>query len=392
MPPHASSTTFNFLDLPPEIREKVFLLYFRSVTIVRGIQTNHGQGSETPLAILQACRQIYHEAAPLVLPNTHVFCKGNAAVIDVLGRLSPAQITQIRHLIVHHCPIGFKLFPNIRDSQIGPANGNLQQNHNPDDISDIMGGANHHEDEFGNGVRYFHLGEILELFPGLQLDLLEVRVGDTRGGTFISHQIIDCFGSLLEADGYRRLWVDKTPSDGSEGYWPATTSSWRWKRAVDTKFKPHASSMIQIQLRPTEWEQWDRRQVLHNAVDAGITLVEAAWDRCKKKKEGHGREEDADFIIDRGDANFIVKPDSDRVLRCIERYHYHDETPDFLKRASDALRKLFRENSWDTIKAMDGFNDGANDDGEAAYLLRYSSGGGMMRTWNATPYLYARGS
>lgn len=71
---------------------------------------------------------------------------------------------------------------------------------------------------------------------------------------------------------------------------------------------------------------------------------------------GYDSEDNVDIVTKRGNADFVVKPD-DRVLRCIEREN-EEESPLFFKRTSDALKKLFKEKSWEAVKAMDGFDDG----------------------------------
>lgn len=97
----------------------------------------------------------------------------------------------------------------------------------------------------------------------------------------------------------------------------------------------------------------------------GFTLVQNLDDSDDKETQsevGHESEDRADIVVNRGDADFVVKPDDNRVLRCIER----DSNDD----ASDALKNLFKTNSWKTIQAMDGFDDGSLDfyeEGDIAY-------------------------
>jgi hypothetical protein len=338
------------LDLPPELRRDIFLRLFRSLTIKRG---NH------ELAILRVCRQIYYEAAPLALPNVRVYCYRNASVIETLTNIGPARITQLRHLIVSHCPIGFPLSPAVKDSQ-------------PDDSD----GSGSEESEYvDDGIRYFHLGAILALFPGLQLELLEVFCGPGPG-PFTGRQTTDCFGSLLETDGYRRLWMEANAGDGHE--WVNAPSTRRWKDTMTTKFQPYANWMVRILLEDWDWEAdalhgleedplWERAQ------DAGFTLVQNLQgdDYDTRIEDGHDSEDTVDIVVDRGDADFAVKPDDDRVLRCVEGDEF-GESPEFFKTNSDALKELFRAKSWEAIKAMDGFDDGTVDwfGGDAVYMKR----------------------
>lgn len=351
------------LDLPPEIRRYIFLELFRSVTM----KCRWGYYHKLP--ILHVCRQIYNEAVPLVLPNVRVLCEGNADVIDTLTNMGPARYTQLRHLIVGHYPVGFKLFPGVEDPQSGATDGNLQEGHDADENSNApsscSSGVYNHD-----GVIYFHLGAILALFPGLQLDVLEVFCG-VGAGPYTSYQTTDCFGSLLEADGYQRLWMEATGGDSEP--WFDISSTREWKNSIMTKLKPHTGWIVRIKLPDYEWEDLHVTDLWIRAQNAGITLVEDldvdSDDEDTQSEYGHESEDTADILVNRGDADFVVKSDDNRVLRCIERSNL-GESPRFFKTASDALKKLFKENSWEFIKAMDGFDDGSVDDwngGNIAY-------------------------
>lgn len=62
-----------------------------------------------------------------------------------------------------------------------------------------------------DGILYFHLGAILPLFPGLQLDVLEVFCG-TRASPYSCDHTTDCFGSLT-----RGRWLSTTLNEGQRG-------------------------------------------------------------------------------------------------------------------------------------------------------------------------------
>lgn len=346
------------LDLPPEIRQDIFINLFRSATI----RTDKRDGND--LAVLRVCRHIYNEAAPLVLLNVRIFCDGNAGVIDTLSRMSPAQITQVRHMIVHTCPVGFKLFSGAMDG-IPQEDHAPNENTNNEDSSDPEG---------DDGIRYFHLAAVLGLFPGLQLDLLQVFNG--IGGTpYTGHQTTDGFGYLLEADGYQRLWMHATAGEGDA--WLDIPSTRQWEKTIMAKFKPHTGWTVRIKLPEFEWESIPESDMWKRAQSASFTLVEdtkSSDDEEEEEEEyedGYECEDHADILVNRGDADIVVKPDDDenQLLRCIARGE-EEESPEFYKMASDALKKLFKDNSWETIKSMDGFDDGSADDydfGDVAY-------------------------
>ena len=388
------------------------------------------------LAILSVCRQLYREAEPLVLPNVHVRCGSNAAMVKTLLRIGPERITQLRHLIVLHVPMGVELRPKTGGSRAEAAADDDHGGEEKEDLVEAFDGIAEEEevldenleyigeegdglgedleiigeegdgldedldgDGNGNGdggeedgsdhdaeeqsdeddedpdyvwgpwtngipkyVRHFHVGALLGLFPGLQLDLLEV-FGGTGGGPWTPLQTTDCLGSLLEADGYRRLWMEATDGDGD--WWSSgrTASVARWKRSIEKRIRPYGGS-VTFRLREWEWEERDTESFWVMAKKFGITLTQAqeedddapcksSWEACRS---GHESEEAAGIVVDRGDAEYVVKED-ERLLRCIDRED-EGETKAFYKRASDGLRKLFRENSWEAIRDMPGFDDG----------------------------------
>lgn len=97
------------LSLPPEIRQGIFVAFFRSVIIrSRGPWRRLGESEKKPaLDAVLVCRQFYREAEPL-LPNVQVYFFSDATVVKALMKLGPERIMQLRHLRVSHIPVGFK--------------------------------------------------------------------------------------------------------------------------------------------------------------------------------------------------------------------------------------------------------------------------------------------
>ena len=325
-----------FFRLPLEIRQDIYIHLFRSVIVPNRLNVTDDDPAY-PLNILYVCRRTYLEAHGLVLPNVPVFCDGNDDMLHTLNSIGPARIPQLRHLILRFSPLGFRF-----EKEAGPSGA---------DTSDG-------EDELGDTTRYFHAGALLSLFPGLQLDLLEIF--NAMGGSWeTGRQNTDCFGSLLEADGYRRLWMRTIP--GMSGPWQDMSSASRWKAAIERQLKPNPGWRAKIRLDDDNWRSKDNSRLWLTAHDAGITLArmygsgeeddgyESLGEEGDEVDLCHGSEKFVDIIIDRGHgADFTVKSDDDRVLICIEQ-HAGVHHPLFFKEASDALRKLFRENSWKTI-------------------------------------------
>jgi hypothetical protein len=413
------------LRLPAEIRREIFITFFRSTTIMPEKPTYANHDLERGrLAVLSVCRQFYHEASPLALPNITVFCNTNASVAETLSKMSPAQLTQLRHLVVTFVPVGFPLFLENKSTggvavdaggqggsdakdgdsrQGGDGQGkggsgdiqndggtSLERDSSDDDDSDGEEEDDWRYDEEEDDWRYdwhthipkfmrhFHLGAVLGLFPGLQLDLLEVYCG-TGGSSVTSMQVIDCFGSLLEADGYRELWMEAAGGDSewSAGHMPSMN---RWKKAFATRFKPYGGK-VQFQLDRYEWDDRDRNPFWATAREAGITLVKGAetynddYDKLRKRIEegmGHESEHAAGIVLKRGDAADIAVKADNGVLRCIQRDDGR-APKSYFKKASDALRKLFKEKDWDSIKAMKDFDNGDLTDFEGGGNTVYMS-------------------
>lgn len=340
------------LRLPPEIRQDIFISVFRSVTIfLYKLGKRYKKGDpHLRLAILSVCRQFYLEAEPLLLPNVKIYCNSNAVVMEMLMKLGPERITQLRYLRVSQIPVAFNLEPY---GGLTDADREAYGDSRKEDLNDWTQGV-------PKGVRHFHLGAILGLFPGLRLDLLEVFNG-TYGNPWMGHHITDCFGSLLEADGYRRLWMHAANEDGPA--WLVMPSTGRWKEAMERRFTSHGSG-VEIKLDRDDWRDADTDELWQLARDAGITLAPAEVESDDGRDEvdtrcGFESEDVADIVANRGDGvDYAVKLGDAQVLRCIGTADDEDGAPEFFQAASDALRKLVSENSWESIRAMDGFDDG----------------------------------
>ncbi|MBE3042676.1 hypothetical protein IMZ48_08890 [Candidatus Bathyarchaeota archaeon] len=354
----------SLLHLPPEIRRHIFIIFFRSFVLSGDgrDEPEHERQPPWPLAILSACRLTYREAEPLVLPNARVSCQGNADLLRTLSRIGPARIPQLRHLILTHDPVAFR-FDGWKPEDGVPDEGEDEYEYWVKDEGEDEGeGENEDEDEIKSGderggyaedgsyVRWFNAGALLGLFPGLQLDLLEVYSGRFSDAV-TEWDNTETFGSLLEADGYRRLLI--YASAGGNGAWRDGDFS-RWERVIDGKFRPHDGWKVEFDLGSPEWQEY----FVLRLEGAGITVVGTG---------AGGGEDDPDVILDRGAADFAVKPGDTKSLRCIET---SDEIfgRSFYKEASDALRKLFRENSWEAIEAMEGFDVNYGDEAYGGWM------------------------
>ncbi|PLN83035.1 hypothetical protein BDW42DRAFT_165698 [Aspergillus taichungensis] len=375
---HTYQSSRSFLSLPPEIRRMIYLKYFRALSI--GRQPFRQSTNKNALAILQVCRLIYQEAEPLAIPNLWIKCHGNADVIDVLSKMSPVQITQLRYLRVWQFVVGFKLFSHDGDfesdlqGEDGPDDGLIEWVNQGVDREHMSSSSDGDDDAATEGVRYFHLGAVLGLFPGLQLDLLRVHSG-VSGGPYTAIHTSHCFKSLIAADGYRRLWMDATTGDSDP--WNEILSLKMWRHNIITR--SHSCSNWRVRLQVPSYADYLVDKLRQNkeweSIQAGRIDLIVNEDRDESDSDSDSdvdldREDTVALVIDRGDADIAVKRDGCPVLRCAYPHSRGSRSSKFYNEASDALRKLFRENSWDSIKVMDGFYDGAADsdhEGGTAY-------------------------
>lgn len=389
----STSTRPSFLNLPPEIRQDIFIAYFQSITLYR-----RDKDDDSPLSILQACRLIYHEATPLVLPNMMVSCGDTKDMLRILSGIGPERLPEIRHMIIHaHYPVSFKLFskPGAAD---GDSDGRGQGGDESDDDSQEEAGSDDDTDNDDDwdahpacprppGTRFFQLGALLGLFPGLQLDLLEVKVYSGDEVFDLPFQNVDCLGSILETDGYRRFWMDAQGDEGGASWAVHMPSTGRWGRAIEGRFKPYKGGRVRIQVDGYTWGHLQTETYWKGLVDAGVTFsliggrygedAESEGDVEESDDEDeydytvpYGHEDYAKAIANRGDAPDIAVKDDGRVLRCTDDPDNRHKPPGYHQRASDALRKLFGENTWEEIEAMDIVNcdvEGMDYDPDNAY-------------------------
>ena len=168
----------SLLTLPTEIRLAIYKCHFNSIVVRQG----HGSKSSNHSSLLFTCRQIYHEAKPLFVPSVSFHFRSPTAMLDVLTTLSQQQIQEIRHIRVKAFP--FSLYP-------------------VDDDEDL------------HYYITYHFSDVLPLFPGLQLDRLEVEncfhdeVGDGWGdGLGDGGEDIATYSDikrLLKNDGWKEL-------------------------------------------------------------------------------------------------------------------------------------------------------------------------------------------
>lgn len=372
MSPSASAASATILDLPPEIRRDIFITLFQSIFLgARNVGETRDGTREPNLGVLSVCRQFYREASPLAIPNLHLLCGSNADVIETLSQMSHAQIAQLRFLTVMFVPVGLNVFQGVKATR---EEDDPDEEHGSGDDDDDDDRSVNLGDHIPSYVRYFHLGAILSLFPGLQLDFLEVQYGGELYDPCVADQFADCLGSLLEADGYRRLYMFS--KEGMDSWYENSLPSMRrWRDAFETRFKPYGGRG-RIPIEGKAWRERDADPFWVGLQSAGITLVDAEELEDEYEDDydtpyeslAHLNDDGAGVILERGPtADIAVKADDGRVLRCIELQDPEQTPESYFEEASNALKKLFKEKSWESIKAMDGFDNGFRDDGYDSY-------------------------
>lgn len=324
--------TVSFLDLPPEVRELIYTELFRSL-VFDSSEPQYGRedgGYDARLAILLANRQIHAEAGPLVLRHAAIHCHGAKDMLRLLKSLSPLQIRQLRYLRVECTLFCFKL-PSAQTS-------------------------------FMTSEPYqFSVGALLGLFPGLQLDLVELyhatQGGEQDAGDSLGLNLINC---LLKADGFREVRVVlRNPRDAFPGHWDETTlTPWRlirnpadlasWKDLIRTQFLPRPGGSVDISIEEkadTNNDYWEKH------VEAGFTL----WGDLEVREAAH-RDQPYDcgkfswnFRARRGEGPCMVPEGGDGVLECVQMPPLR---PKRAREVSDHLRWLVKENDWTWVDRM----------------------------------------
>jgi hypothetical protein len=195
----------------------------------------------------------------------------------------------------------------------------------------------------------------------------------------------DCAESLLKADGFRRLTMQAeggatlfgVPKGavnpfGMTGYGKPRIAE--WQRALEANYKPHRG--WEVRLSTVDESLVDVSWSIYR--DLGFTVVPDMADRaeaCHRRQMRGDYSAYADnFAAYRGDgdiADYAVKPaddddgDGGRILAPVDLWQM-GESPEALQLVSNRLRALFRDHSWDKIKAMAGFDD-CQDDDDAPY-------------------------
>jgi len=93
-------SAFPLLQLPPELRNKIYTAHFRSVRLVNGEQHCNSRIVAEPLALLRTCRQIHTETSLLWLNHVHLSYESPEILDDKLAGLDMTLIKQIRHVSI----------------------------------------------------------------------------------------------------------------------------------------------------------------------------------------------------------------------------------------------------------------------------------------------------
>ena len=328
----------NFLLLPREIRHQIYVSLFSDLVFDRNnphdcyFDRNKKRGLDPRLAILHVCRQIYAEASPLVLRHVKICCMDASDMLRCLMAMNPEQIRQLKYLNVCYSIVCFKL-PCFQVDNLASAS----------------------EQKYRTSG--FHVGALLGLFPGLQLDLLVLEDGMDAGlDRYEACHGSDLIESLLQADGFREVRANIRAADdaflgesqrGRTSGWLKDPGNYlpKWEESIRTRFRGRPGWSVELYINEAECpdEHWGDFR------NAGVTLLDGLDERVEV---GYERSENSCFVAGdywsfracRGKGPFATTQDNDRVLGCISDY-FEDAGPlsaEGVKEASDRRRELFR--------------------------------------------------
>ncbi|KAK8078567.1 hypothetical protein PG996_004737 [Apiospora saccharicola] len=279
---------FPFLRLPRELRNLIYVSLFKSLVFDRNNPETRSEEEKKQLdprlALLHVCRQIHAEASPLVLRHVTICCMDASDMLRCLMSLNPEQIRQLKYLNVCYSILCFNLPDHVADED---------QNAEWEAGSDF-------EPDLEREVRGYHVGALLGLFPGLQLDLLVLEDGMSSGmEAWEAAHGPDLVTSLLQADGFREVRVSirgaahaftgcrrlDGDTSGSVKEWDAYGPG--WEESIRTRFRdrPGWSVDLYVEEEYCPQDHWDRfREMGITVRDGVVSRMDAGWeeseDRC----------------------------------------------------------------------------------------------------------------
>lgn len=153
----SSTMRFPLLELPVELRLKIYAHYFRS------LKPTYPHFCSSP-ALLLTSRSVYTAAQPLYIKNTTLDLRTTANLVDFLTSLSAPRIKQLRHLSLRALPFpvytdeDLDSFHTYGFDQVLPLFPDLQLDTLT--LTDAYHGPHVDEDSWGHGATY---GEVQSL-------------------------------------------------------------------------------------------------------------------------------------------------------------------------------------------------------------------------------------
>ena len=146
------------------------MYFFSSVTVYRGF----GDRASNHTSLLSTCQRIYSEALELLAQNVTFSYASSVAMLDHLTALTYRQIQEIRFIQAVAFPIGFCTDFQTRED---------------------------HED-----YPIYQFADILPLFPGLQLNFLEIEdLSLDEDGHTVAPGPYDEIDALMKSNGWKKL-------------------------------------------------------------------------------------------------------------------------------------------------------------------------------------------
>ncbi len=313
MDPQQSFT--RFLAFPGELRNQIYASHFRFLTLT--------YPTFTPPPFVFTSRQIHIEALPLLRPSATYNLLTTEHFIDYLTTLTPASLAQLRHISVRGYPL-----PVYPDDNV------------PSYCTHLF-------------------ASLLPLFPGLQLDTLE---------------LIDAFhGRDVEEDGWghNATYDDlETMIKNGKGWKELVfkSASDRWLKPVTFIESMNGTSTQITTGRSAQPEAWDTMIKERDGKESGARAEmwtskrEGVWEKVEGQykpgleEEGDDESEVEDEVRDDGSPSIEV-----RVRRGNGAEYVQDEGSVNEYEFSGKLREMFEKLGWKEIKARGLFIPGAED-------------------------------
>lgn len=241
-----------------------------------------GQQGNSAYQTVTEIHNAYRERA-IYYAGTNTVIKQNASILELLLRMSPAQIREVTDL---RSKINELSLPTNSDTALVKLFDH--QGYIPAKVSDIKEGSTLHEDlsDYYPVISYEQIQEITSQLPNIELDVACMGLGSAGSNileqlcksTHINSYML-CDMDRVEAKNLRNQWY-RLPDTCND----KATASAAHVKALNVSLDPHAPATVQTftgRFQDKDWTHYKFKYVI-----SGFDSIEARYDLFNFVKEG----------------------------------------------------------------------------------------------------------